>query len=345
MISKLELEAARQSNYSLFCLTHGPTGRDKRRPASGVIRARYLLVKNPLGGYGEYAIRAGAKIPVALAHIEIDVAGTGMARRRGPSPASVQRLVDALREIVHRKPDARGFIAELEVRTDRLPDIDSDPDFWPRVVLDLSGHVYLRARNPDEALKLAAALVQGLSAGVFEQDYSAWTTSEIAGGSPHYFALVYNKFVGQRLAGKIACGLMFLQFGPVVMNDMQFREVCDFVLGNTSDLSGLPVTQLCDAGTPTCWNGDHVAFVCKHDGRNFAVVSIYGDCHLVEFGTGSGTIAPDENQVAMCRWDGTHARLVRAASVPQIVTELGGRVASLCAKAGGLGQPPSHFRR
>src|SRR5579863_8870477 len=48
VISKLEVEAARQSNYSFFCVTHGPAGRDKRRPASGVIRARYLLVKNPL---------------------------------------------------------------------------------------------------------------------------------------------------------------------------------------------------------------------------------------------------------------------------------------------------------
>ena len=40
LISKLESEAARQSHYSLFCVMHGPPGRDKRKPGSGVIRAR-----------------------------------------------------------------------------------------------------------------------------------------------------------------------------------------------------------------------------------------------------------------------------------------------------------------
>src|SRR5258708_10472295 len=168
VISKLELEAARESNYSLFTAMHGPPGRDKRRPASGAIRARYLLVKNPFGGYGESAMYAGSETPVSLPHIEIDVAGSSLARRRGPNQASVQRLVEGLRNIVHRKPDARGFIGELEVRTDRLPEIDSDPDFWPRVVLDPSGHLYLRARNSDEALKFAVGLVQRLNTGVFE---------------------------------------------------------------------------------------------------------------------------------------------------------------------------------
>jgi hypothetical protein len=334
VISKLELEAARQSNYSLFTVTHGPPGRDKRRPASGVIRARYLLVKNPLGGYGESAMYAGSETPVSLPHIEIDVAGSSLARRRGPNPPSVQRLVDALKNIVHRKPDARGFIGELEIRTDRLPEIDSDPDFWPRVVLDLSGHVYLRARNHDEALKFVAILVQALNAGVFDHDYSAWSTSEIIGGSPHWLALSYDRFVGQRLAGKIACGLMFLQFGSTVRSDQQFQVVRKFTLGNTGELGKLPVTQLCDAGTQTQWNGEHVAFICGYDGRVFGVVSIYGDCQMVEFGTGSETMVPDENQVAMCKWDGTQARFVPATSVPQVVTELRSRVASFCASPG-----------
>src|SRR6266852_7680391 len=56
VISKLETQAARQSHYSLFCLTHGPAGRDKRKASSGVIRARYVLTKHPLGGYGEAAV-------------------------------------------------------------------------------------------------------------------------------------------------------------------------------------------------------------------------------------------------------------------------------------------------
>src|SRR5260370_22029454 len=192
---------------------HGPRGRDKRKPGSGVIRARYLLVKSPLGGYGEAGIRAGADIPQALPHIEIDVNGQGGARRRGPSPASVKRLVVALLEILDRKPDPRGFISELEVRTDRLLNISADPDFWPRVVLDLSGHVYVRARSLDEALRFITALIFGLKAGAFEKDYSSWTHSGIVARSLHWFSLLYDRCVGPRLACSIVCGLMFVQFG------------------------------------------------------------------------------------------------------------------------------------
>ncbi len=330
-ISKLETEAARQSHYSLFCVTHGPPGRDKRKPGSGVIRARYLLVKNPLGGYGESAFRAGADIPETLPHIEIDVTGHGGARRRGPTPASVERLLVALGNILDRKPNARGFIGELEVRTDRLLDIDADPDFWPRVVLDLSGHVYIRARNPDEALRFITALIYGLKAGVFQKDYDAWTNSNIAAGAPHWLSLKYDKFVAQRLAGKIACGLMFLQFGSTVRTAESFRRVRDFVLRNSSDGTASVVTQLYDAGTETPWRENHIAFICIQDGQILAMVSIYGDCHLVQFGDASGLLLPVEKHVAMCRWDGTRAGMVRATSVPQVVVELQSRAASFCA--------------
>jgi hypothetical protein len=290
-----------------------------------VIRARYLLMKNPLGGYGEAAIRAGADVPEALPSIEIDVTGKGGARRRGPSPASVERLVAALLKRIDRKPDARGFIGEIEVRTDRLADIGADPDFWPRAVLDLSGHVYIRARNPEESLRFVTALIQGLKAGAFEKDYSAWTNSEIASESPHWLSLKYDRFVVQRMAGKIACGLMFLQLGSAVRTDMSFRAVRDFVLGNYIDRTTSMVTQLCDAGTETSWKGSHVAFICRQDARTLAMVSIYGDCQLVEFGADSSLLLPDETQVAMCRWDGTQTRIVAARSVPEITAELKSR--------------------
>src|SRR6267154_6771353 len=62
-ISKVEQEAGRRSLYSLYVLTQGPRGRDKRKPQSGAIQARYFLVKNPLGGYGEAAFRVGEELP------------------------------------------------------------------------------------------------------------------------------------------------------------------------------------------------------------------------------------------------------------------------------------------
>jgi hypothetical protein len=326
-ISKAEGEAARQSNYSLFCLTHGPPGRDKRKPGSGVIRARYLLVKNPLGGYGEAAIRAGRDTPEALPHIEIDVRSNALARRRGPSPASVERLVTALKDILSRKPDARGFIGELEVRTDRLPEIGADTDFWPRVVLDLSGHLYVRARDPNEALRFVEALISGMRAGAFAKDYSAWTNTEIIGGSPHWLALKYDRFVIHRVVGKIACGLMYLQFGAAVRAESSFRCVRDFVLGDSVDPAAFLVTQLDEAGTQTPWKENHVAFICRQDDRTVAMVSVYGDCHIVQFGAGSSSLLPDETEVAMCRWDGKRTRMVPVTSVPEVAAELKSRAA------------------
>src|SRR5260370_221465 len=41
-ISRAELEVGRSSFYSLFRLTQGPKGRDKRKPGSGLLEARYL---------------------------------------------------------------------------------------------------------------------------------------------------------------------------------------------------------------------------------------------------------------------------------------------------------------
>jgi len=308
-------------------VTHGPPGRDKRKPGSGVIRARYLLVKNPLGGYGEAAIRAGTDTPEALPHIEIDVSTNACARRRGPSPAWVERLVAALRNILNRKPDARGFIGELEVRTDRLPEMGADADFWPRVVLDFSGHLYVRARNPDEALRFVEALIRSIRAGAFAKDYSAWTNTEIIGSSPHWLALKYDRFVVQRVAGKIACGLMFLQFGAAVRTESSFRRVRDFVLGDSIDPAAPLIAQLSEAGTQTPWKENHVAFICRQDDRTLAIVSVYGDCHMVQFGAGSSALWPDETEVAMCRWDGMHTRMVPATSVPEVVAKLKSRAA------------------
>src|SRR5258708_7319967 len=151
VISKLERQAARQSHYSLFCLTHGPAGRDKRKPSSGLIRARYVLSKHPLGGYGEVAIHAGADTPPALAHIEID--------------------------------------------------------------------------------------------------YAEWSSSEGPAGTPHWLSLVYDKRVVQRVAAKIACGLMFHQFGREGKAEIGFRHARDFVLGNSTHLTESSVTELRLPGT------------------------------------------------------------------------------------------------
>jgi hypothetical protein len=319
-LSKVEKEASRQSHYALFCMLHGPSGRDKRKAGSGVIRTRYLLCKHPLGGYCESLIRAGAPLPEALPYIEIEVA-SGCVRRRGPTPESVDKLVSELLQLIDRKPDNSGLIGELDVRTDNLLEVGEDFDFWPRIVRDPSGHIFIRARNGEEALLFIAALVPLLKVGAI-RDYSGWLNSEISGGTPHSMSLSYNKSVVHRLAGKIACALMFLEFGPAITANPEFRSVRQFVLEGSDDGSTNPTTTLSAAGTEVPWGSNHIAVISKLRGHTAVIVSVYGDCQLVEFGTHVTSIARDVTNAAVCRWDGTRAQIISHASMPTAISEL-----------------------
>ena len=94
--SLAEEEFARASVYAIYIADSGPRGRDKRKPGSGVIRTKYLLVRHPLGGYGETGLRAGTGTGEALPHIEINLNGRAEARRRGKQPEDIDRLIKAV---------------------------------------------------------------------------------------------------------------------------------------------------------------------------------------------------------------------------------------------------------
>lgn len=310
-ISRIEQEVGRRSLYSLYVLTQGPRGRDKRKPQSGAIQARYFLVKNPLGGYGEAAFRVGEELPETLPHIEIDVRGRTEIRRRGMKPQDVERLVRTLLDIVTRAPNVDGFLGEVTVLTDSLPGIDSDQDFWPRIVLGLSGKPFIRARDASEALRFTGALLENLNT-IAICGYDKWTKAEIVAGTPHDVLLSYDPRSVQRVVAKIAYGLAYLRCGGTTTAEELYPQIRQFVRGIMSDTDQTPVKELGRPGSMTIWPDHHVAFVGSWGQRVTGLVSMYGDCHLVDFGPSANAPATFGSTAATCRRDGTETRMVHA---------------------------------
>ena len=82
----------------------GPRGREKRRPESGAIKARYVMVPHPLGGYGEAILKAGGEVH-GLPYIEIDVdGGSKRGNKRGASQQEIDKLVEKFRSLLGFKP-------------------------------------------------------------------------------------------------------------------------------------------------------------------------------------------------------------------------------------------------
>ena len=69
ILSKAERTLARNSILAIHALASQLPPRHPSRPVSGVLQVHYLLVKNPLGGYGQSALHSCGKME-SLAHCE-----------------------------------------------------------------------------------------------------------------------------------------------------------------------------------------------------------------------------------------------------------------------------------
>jgi len=323
-ISKFELEVGRSSPYSMLLLEKGRKGRDIRKPTSGFLRTRYCLVRHPLGGYGEACVRIGEDTPRALPHLEIDIF-TKIMRRRGANPGDVDHLVEVLFRIIPRIRDAEQLVEELYARTENIPEISDDPDFWPRVVLDVSGRPFIRARNTKEARLFAELLIAFLGAGAF-RDHSRWTSTEISGGTPHSVQLRCRESSLHRLAAKVTFGLAWISSSEVQSRPEILGALREFVLGH--HVTGLAPNVLWASkpNSMTAFPDYHVAVVTRLHDRLRGLTSFYGDCSVVELALPQEGLSGFETIAAVSRRDGTKTEIVEGTTKQHIVTALEGQV-------------------
>jgi len=278
-------------------------------------------VKHPLGGYGEACVRVGEDTLIALPHIEIDVFGSGQVRRRGTNPMDVDHLVEILFGITKNQPSAEELASALFARTENIPKISDDPDFWPRVVLDISGKPFIRARDQREAQAFAKSLIAFLEAGAF-RDYRRWIKAEITGGTPHVVQLRCRESSLHRLAAKVAFGLAWLGHSEARSRWDILRPLRELVLGFGQNRQQATAHWILKPNTITSFPDHQVASVILCGSHLRGLVSFYGDCSIVEWTPPSDSLARWQAVAAISRKDGTKTELVSGELSARIIAAL-----------------------
>src|SRR5260370_29569078 len=223
-------------------------------------------------------------------------------------PQEVDDLVQVLAQVQQRTPNVEGFLAQLPVKLDKIPDIDEDIDFWPRVVLDVRHKPFIRARNEQEALSFAELLYLLVKTYRFGE-YAAWTEAEVKGGTPHQLLLSYRRTSMHRMVAKVLVALARIK-NPQLAENRVFQAVGKFILGATESAEGVEIKDVCWPDTISSWPEHHVVYFGRCDGRVVGVTSFYGDCHVVDFGPVDQFSERTEEGAARCRRDSTRAEIM-----------------------------------
>jgi hypothetical protein len=306
ILSKAEAILSRKSILAFHAVATDLPPRHPHRPESGILQVVFLLVKNPLGGYGESALRAGGKLE-SLCHCEIKVVPGEQieGRVRGESRAKTDLLFAKFKDALSSTPGPDGLVCEVKVDLDIPPEISADPDFWPRMVLLPNGNLLLRARDPEEAKRFADVFTQIVTRGV-EQFRGTWESAEIQGGTQHHIKLEYDSHAVRRVAAKIAYGLFLLASGLELDEDRD-RELRAYVLG-LADPAIEPVAEAPESFALT--TGDtpfhQVIFGPPHD-LEAAIVRLYGYGFRVDLGSAARRLP--HPLVVLCATDGSGMRL------------------------------------
>lgn len=172
-----------------------------------------------------------------------------------------------------RKPDQNGLVCELSILTHDLGEIGKDPEFWPRIVLDLKGRLFIRARTPEEATKFMWAFGQYLQTGTF-RSYSGWFTGPpILGGTPHQVLVVHDRYQMGRVFAKIACSHAFLSLGGIAKKLPMFNALRDYALGKPTDDWEQLVREIRLPGTIKQSQKHHVAALFLKDKHLIALLA------------------------------------------------------------------------
>lgn len=331
-ISQAEGEVGHRSLYALYRIDKGPPPRHKNRPESGAVEAKYILVKDWLGGYNEVVPRSH-RDPIPLPCLEFDVTSLSVpgfettpeeviARVRGATPEDARRIVEAVLKVVQGPPDKSGLLGEVpvELLSEAESGIVSDPDFWPRVLLDLNGRLKIRARDGQEATRLFEAVIYLAQRGAFK-DLSGWATWQVQAGTPHLFCLEWNYSALLRVVAKIAYGAAYCRALPKILESESLRQVRDFVLGTQNGNTTLPVRQISDTESISDWPDHHVVLIESCYDQLQGIVVLCGACFIVDLGENPLPAVFARPVVAMSRRDGTDTRFATD-GVAKMVAEI-----------------------
>jgi hypothetical protein len=306
ILSKAEAILARKSMLAIHALASDLRPRHPKRPESGILQVSCLLVKNPLGGYGESVLRVGEKVE-SLCHCEIKVApGEPIeGRTRGESREQTDLLFAKFKNALSNAPEPNGLVCEINVSLDVPPEISADPDFWPRIVMLPNGNLLLRARDPQEAERFMAVFAPLVMHGV-DAFRGTWQTAEISGGTQHQIVLEYDSQAVRRVAAKIAYGL-FLFVSGEELDQPRDGELRAYIRG-FEDKKPEPVTEAPESFVPTTGGTPYHEVILgpPHD-LEAAIVRLYGYGFRVDLGSAVRRLS--HPVVVLCATDGSGMRL------------------------------------
>jgi hypothetical protein len=304
-LSKAEREVARKSMLAIHALVSPVKPRHPNRPTSGHLQPGHLLVKHPLGGYGESLLSAGEKMR-SLAHFEAKVVpGEPIeARVRGATAAEAQLLLEIYRKAFQKKVGPGELVCEVTTNLEVDPEIAADPEFWPRIVLLPGNRLLFRAREPEELVRFANAFT-AIALSDYQVDASRWNSDvQITGGTPHMIALRYDPQSVRRVAAKIGYAL-FCTVTKRRMESIGDERMRRYILGAETSPDE-PVSVAPDPVSSTTSDAPHyVALSLAHD-RSAAFVCLYGFHFRVELGPAAVLQNPI---IVICETDGSEMRI------------------------------------
>lgn len=320
ILSKAEREVSRKSVLAISALASRVKPRHPDRPTSGNLQPSYLLAKSPLGGYCESLLSAGEEMR-SLAYFETKVVPGEeiQIRVRGASPADAQLLLELYRKAMRfdEKLAAGELVCEVCANLELDPEIASDPEFWPRMVLFPGNRIIFRARDPEELIRCAKVL-ELLARSAYQVDPSKWQSDvQITAGTVHKIGFDFDPQCVRRIAAKIAFAL-FCTIEKKKLDPVADARMRSYILGKEAG----PDEPVSVAPAPTTWitssDPHFVLLAPAHDG-SAAFVSLYSFCFRVELG--EACILPTPLGVT-CEIDGSEMRLASDEEIASFAAQM-----------------------
>jgi hypothetical protein len=276
-------------------------------------------VKSPLGGYCESVLSAGETMR-SLAYFEAKVVPGEpiQVRVRGASSTEAQALLDLYRKTLRldEKLGPGELVCEVTANLEVDPEIASDPEFWPRMVLLPGSRIMFRARDPDELLRCAKVL-EFVARSEYQVDHCTWAGDvQITGGTVHKIGLRFDPQCVRRVAAKIAYAL-FCEVTKKTMNRSDDERMRSYILSPDSNPNE-PVWIAPDPVTWTTSNDPHFILLSPPSDRSAVLVRLY--CFTFRVEIGEAGILPDPIGV-ICEMDGSGMRMATEKEVVQFLAE------------------------